>query len=117
MKNLIIIVGSIWGALALTVGIAYATGNVHGIGGGGDVTATDVEYGLVNPSTLKVRWTAKGDAGADGTCYVRATDPSGEYEGSDTAMFTLGSDSELWWINLPISNEGAAYVTDVTVNC
>jgi hypothetical protein len=78
----------------------------------------NVTYGAVNPSTLNVVWKVIGEPGDTVNCHVSATDPSGTYDGSDSVeaeVSHLGARTA--GVPLTIDNEGAAYVTEVEVEC
>lgn len=72
-----------------------------------------------SPSSLKVLWTVVDDPGQELECMVEARDPSGTYKGWDFVTFTMPEDrtSYMGYTYLTITNEGAAFVTDVDVRC
>jgi hypothetical protein len=62
--------------------------------------------------------TNNGTKAENWECTVRASDPSGAYSGWDILSSTspLGAgESDRYGGSLTITNEGAAYVTDVTL--
>jgi hypothetical protein len=84
------------------------------------VEVSDITYSAINPSTIKVAWTMHGKPGDTVNCHVHATDQSHRYDGSDLAMDieldeTTGGRTS--WIPLGINNNGAVWVTEVTVDC
>lgn len=101
------------GVLGLLVAIGAALPNSP------SVEVTDITYSVINPSTLKVAWTMHGEPGDTVNCHVHATDPSHHYDGSDYAInIELGTTGgRIAWIPLGIDNEGAVFVTEVTVEC
>ena len=80
-----------------------------------------IEFQPVNPAALQVfvRTTNEGGESAQPSCDVRASDPSRTYSGFD--FFELDElapgDTQTWNGTITIENEGAAFVTEVKVDC
>ena len=101
-------------ALFLVLGLVFGSDSPDGR----SAEASDVAFEFVNPSTIKVMWTVTGEPGAEATCRVKAEDESGHYSGSDVAFVdVLETGAHRTWIPLSISDEGAQWVTKVSVSC
>lgn len=84
------------------------------------VKVSRIQAEFINPSTIKVMWTMDGEPGTTVDCRVKATDASHKYDGSDRALdieLNKYTGQHTSWIPLEIDHEGAAFVTDVTVEC
>jgi hypothetical protein len=99
-------------------------GSDGGDGGGGEsgsFSGKVVDYDAINPATLRVyaETTNTGTESATATCTVRGEDPGGSYSGFD--FVEVGpikpGQTETWSANLTITDEGAGFVTDVSVKC
>lgn len=110
----------------LAIGIGLPLAVAYGVWAAGnsdstisaDVHVQDVRHEVINPSAIKVVWTVEGEAGGTANCWVKASDPSGTYDGRDYVYdVELATGTRTAWIPLSIDNEGAAWVTDVEVDC
>ena len=68
-----------------------------------------------------VRVVNLGTESGNWRCNINASDPSGSYKGVDLLESTIplsAGESELYDVSLTITNNGAAYITEVTAsNC
>jgi hypothetical protein len=89
--------------------------------GAAELRSRVTDFQALNPAALQVFIITRntGDAPGEASCTVRASDPSGSYSGFD--LFDVGEigpgDLQRWNGTITIENEGAAFVTDVTVDC
>lgn len=85
--------------------------------------ATVTSARAMNPATFTVFARVKntGDAAAPARCFVIAQDPSGTYEGYGNFNVPGGAikpgKEGLLRADLIVTNEGAAWVTDIDVDC
>lgn len=82
---------------------------------------TPAGWQVVNPASVEVRFDVANTSDVAGVaqCTVRASDDSGTYEGFDyfTTDRIPAGEQESFRGTLTIENQGAAYVTDMTVDC
>ena len=91
-------------------------------GGGAKYSARVISYTAVNPADLSVavRVTNTGSKSGTPTCTINAQDPSYTYTGVDIATLqgSVASGASTTFVdNLTITEQGAKYVTQVTVSC
>lgn len=87
-----------------------------------DFSAKVTTYAPMNPATLRfmAKVTNKGDKEGKFNCFVSAQDTSGTYKGYDvftTDEILKPGKSDTFTGDLVITNEGAAYVTGITIDC
>ena len=80
------------------------------------------DYNVINPADLGVvvRVTNTGQQSGTPTCMVTAQDPSYAYHGFDSGTLTkpiAAGASGVFAMNITITQQGAQYVTDVSVKC
>jgi hypothetical protein len=109
-------------AVVVTAGGAWAW-NALTSGPGASYKATVTGRLVVNPATLDVtvRVINTGQGAGTPSCQINASDPSGSYSGAD--LVTLqgklqpGQATNFDDPHITITNQGARYVTQVTVTC
>jgi hypothetical protein len=84
-------------------------------------TASLGKYWALDPATLVVVVNVKNTGAASGIpqCYIQASSPSGAYKGFDvfTPNKLAPGEETSFNANLTITKEGAAYVTEGSVDC
>lgn len=87
------------------------------------VTAKIGEYRVINPSLISLEYTVTNTAGTSGysSCSIAVNDASYTYTGSDfgykSAKEIEPGDDYTGIANIKISNNGAGYITDGTIDC
>ena len=107
-------------AVAIGIGISVATSG--GGGSGASWKARTDGFIVINPGDIAVtlKITNTGKTAATPTCTVNASDPAGSYTGvfQGTLQNTVQPGRTTTTVaNVSVSNNGAQYVTDVSVSC
>lgn len=108
--------------IILWIFIGAATSETKPEGPKPSYEASIINYGVVDPATLKAHVKVKNISNVEGkpSCTVNASNNGGAYHGFDifSTSETLQPGNEVAFNgNITITNEGANYITNVTVEC
>ena len=108
--------------MKLALGLILAAITLTGCGSGTTYTAKVDNYAVVNPADLSVVIEVTNTGSKPGTpsCTIDAQDPSFAYSGVDVATLAnpvAPGATTHFADNVTITQQGAQYVTQVTVKC
>lgn len=87
----------------------------------GSFSAVVVDYDALNPATLRIHVETTNDGTKRGraSCSIDAHDPGRSYEATDLVQTDpiRPGETDRWFADVTVTNEGAKYITNVKVKC